>query len=92
MLRSLGSFFKIKGVFKIKTTYFIDDTFLGEHYTATFTELQYNAIRFAEDMANKSKLKSDKEYYRNINFNNEVAVLNILKTAGMFVTKQITQQ
>lgn len=72
--------------------YFVDDTFLGEHYTATFTELQYNAIRFAEDMANESKLKSDKEYYQNINFNNEDDVLDILETAGIFVTQQITQQ
>lgn len=76
----------------MKKTYFVDDTFLGEQYTATFTELQYNAICFAEDMANEAKLKSDKEHYQNINFNNEQAVLDILEAAGMFVTKQITQQ
>lgn len=76
----------------MEKTYFVDDTFLGEHYTATFTELQYNAIRFAGDMANEAKLQSDKEYYQNINFNNEEAVLNTLEAAGMFVTQQITQQ
>lgn len=76
----------------MKKKYLVDDTFLGEQYTATFTELQYNAIRFAEDMANESKLKSDKEYYQNIDFNNEEAVLNILEAAGMFVTQKITQQ
>ena len=72
----------------MKKKYLVDDTFLGEQYTATFTELQYNAIRFAEDMANESKLKSDKEYYQNIDFNNEEAVLNILEAAGMFITQQ----
>lgn len=76
----------------MKKKYLVYDTFLGEHYTATFTELQYNAIRFAEDMANESKLESDKEYYQNINFNNEDDVLDILEAAGMFVTQKITQQ